>query len=162
MNECGFIWIYEKGLTFACYRVPEAQLPLAHPGEPCGEDVSFSGEHGPHRPDALMWSQTFLLAGRRTRLRTEDELRFVYNFYLGVTRSLSLMHPVFTHRHHLPLAGVADTQTSILTGGAKQAAVAVPADAVNEVWVVVHGDERFSCSHVPDDDQVIAAWKRKC
>lgn len=65
------------------------------------------------------------------------------------------------HRNHLPLAGVADTQTSVLTGGAEQAAVSVPADAVDEVWVVVHGDEGLTCPHVPDDYQVITAWGRK-
>lgn len=65
-----------------------------------------------------------------------------------------------THRHHLPLAGVADAQTSVFAGGAKQAAVSVPADAVDEVWVVVHGDEGLACAHVPDYDQVVAAWRR--
>lgn len=65
---------------------------------------------------------------------------------------------LFTHRNHLPLAGVADTQTSVLTGGAKQATVSVPADAVDEVWVVVHGEEGLSSPHIPDDYQVITAW----
>lgn len=65
-----------------------------------------------------------------------------------------------THRNHLPLAGVADTQTSVLTGGAKQAAISVPADAVDEVWVVVHGDQGLACPHVPDYNQVITAWRK--
>jgi len=64
-----------------------------------------------------------------------------------------------THCHHFPLAGVTDTQTSILRSGAKQAAISVPADAVDEVWMVVHGDEGFTCPHIPDDYQVITAWK---
>lgn len=62
-----------------------------------------------------------------------------------------------THRNHLPLAGVADAQTSVFTSGAKQAAVSVPADAVDEVWVVVHGQEGLASPHVPDDYQVITA-----
>lgn len=66
-----------------------------------------------------------------------------------------------THRNHLPFAGVAHTQTSVLAGGAKQAAVSVPADAVDEVWVVVHGEQRLPRSHVPDYHQVITAWRRK-
>lgn len=65
-----------------------------------------------------------------------------------------------THRNHLPFAGVTHTQTPVLAGGAKQAAVSVPADAVDEVRVVVHGEQRLPRSHVPDDDQVIAAWRR--
>lgn len=42
------------------YRVPESELSLAHPGESCGENVSVSGEDGPHRPDPVVRSQTFL------------------------------------------------------------------------------------------------------
>lgn len=66
-----------------------------------------------------------------------------------------------TYRNHLPFAGVAHTQTSVLAGGAKQTAVPVPADAVDEVRVVVHGEQRLPRSHVPDYDQVITAWRRK-
>lgn len=49
-----------------CYRVPEAELSLTHPGEACGEDVSISGEDGSHWPDPLMWSQTLLQVSRGT------------------------------------------------------------------------------------------------
>ena len=63
-----------------------------------------------------------------------------------------------THRDHLSLAGVTYTEASVFTGGAEQAAVTVPADVVDEVWVVVHGDERLASSHVPDYYQVITAW----
>lgn len=66
-----------------------------------------------------------------------------------------------THRHHLPLAGVAHAQTSVLAGGAEQAAVPVPADAVDEVRVVVHGDEGLARPHVPDYNQIITAWKER-
>lgn len=55
---------------FVCYRVPESELSLAHPGESCGEDVSVSGEDGSHWPDPLMWSQTFLLASGGTGITT--------------------------------------------------------------------------------------------
>lgn len=65
---------------------------------------------------------------------------------------------LLTDRNHLPLARVADAQTSVLAGGAKQAAVSVPADAVDEVRVVVHGDEGLARPHVPDYNQVITAW----
>lgn len=71
----------------------------------------------------------------------------------------TISHFLLTHRHHLSLAGVADTQTSVLTGGTKQAAVSVPTDAVDEVWVVVHGDDGFTCPHVPDNYQVVTAWR---
>lgn len=63
-----------------------------------------------------------------------------------------------THRHHLPLAGVAHAQPPVLAGGAEQAAVPVPADAVDEVRVVVHGDEGLARPHVPDYNQIITAW----
>lgn len=69
--------------------------------------------------------------------------------------------PPSTHRHHLPLAGVAHAQTAVLAGGAEQAAVPVPADAVDEVRVVVHGDEGLARPHVPDYDQVVTAWREK-
>lgn len=64
---------------------------------------------------------------------------------------------MISHRNHLPLAGIADPQTPVLTGGAKQASIMVPADAVDEVWVVVHGDEGLASPHVPDDNEVITA-----
>lgn len=65
---------------------------------------------------------------------------------------VSSLTVALTHRNHLPLAGVAHTKTPVLAGGAKQAAVSVPADTVDEVWVVVHGDQRLPSSHVPDYD----------
>ena len=64
-----------------------------------------------------------------------------------------------THRDHLSLAGVADPQPAVLAGGAEQAAVAVPADVVDEVRVVVHGDQGLPSAHVPDYNQIITAWK---
>ena len=59
-------------IQIVCYGVPESELSLAHPGEPCGEDVSVSGEDGSHRPDPLMWSQTFLLVSGGTRASSLD------------------------------------------------------------------------------------------
>lgn len=69
-----------------------------------------------------------------------------------LTHDMNSLTAALTHRNHLSLARVAHTQTSVLAGGAKQAAVSVPADAVDEVWVVVHGEQRFPRSHVPDYD----------
>lgn len=63
----------------------------------------------------------------------------------------------FTYSNHFPFAGVTHTQTSVFASGAEQAAVSVPADAVDEVRVVVHGEQGLPRAHVPDDDQVIAA-----
>lgn len=60
------------------YRVPEAELSLAHPGEPRGEDVPVPGEDGSHRPDPLVWSQTFLLVSRRTDI-TKKMFFIVFN-----------------------------------------------------------------------------------
>lgn len=58
------------------YRVPESEFSLAHPGEPCGEDVPVSGEDGSHWPDPLVRSQTFLLVsgGTRITIRTSSFL----------------------------------------------------------------------------------------
>lgn len=42
-----------------------------------------------------------------------------------------------THRHHLALAGVDDTQGLVLAGGGQQATIAVPAHTVDDVWVYV-------------------------
>lgn len=46
------------------YRVPQAQLPLAHPGEARGKDVSFPREDGPHGPQPFVGGKP-LLGGRR-------------------------------------------------------------------------------------------------
>ena len=165
-------------LNWLGYRVPEAELPLAHPGESGGEDVSLSGEDGSHGPDAVMGGQTFLSVGGGTRMTTGTSLfQFSLRHFECRNKGISFaMHfpsaglmfkgsggdlrsnYEFTHRHHLPLAGVAHTQASVLTGGAEQAAVSVPADAVDEVRVVVHGDEGLACAHVPDYNQVVTAW----
>lgn len=63
----------------------------------------------------------------------------------------------FTHRNHFSLPWITDPQSSVLTGGAEQAAITVPADAVDEVWMVVHGNKGLACSHIPDDYEVITA-----
>lgn len=66
-----------------------------------------------------------------------------------------------TDRYDLLLAGVTHSQAAVLAGGAEETAVVVPAHAVEEVRVVVHGDQGLTRTHVPDDDQVITAcgWK---
>lgn len=86
-----------------------------------------------------------------------DLLHPYFQVFLSPSEPPIEQYCTLTHRHHLPLAGVADTQTSVLTGGAKQAAVSVPANAVDEVWVVVHRDEGLACAHVPDDYEVVTA-----
>lgn len=53
------------------YRVPEADLPLAHPGKACSEDVTLFGEDGSHGPDAFMWCQSLL---QRQELISERRL----------------------------------------------------------------------------------------
>ena len=42
------------------YRIPQAQLPLTHPGEACGENVALPGEDGTHWPHAVMRCQSLL------------------------------------------------------------------------------------------------------
>lgn len=37
----------------------------------------------------------------------------------------------------------------------------VPADVVDEVWVIFHRDQRLSDAHVPDYDQIITACDRE-
>lgn len=120
-----------------------------------------------------MWSQTFLLVSGGTRASSLDTYLYIYILQHKCLRAQKVLLEFIilwciqyiyqylrrTHRNHLPLAGVAHTQTSVLTGGAKQAAVSVPADAVDQVWMVVHGDEGLACAHVPDYDQVITACR---
>lgn len=45
------------------YRVPQPQLPLAHPGKARGKDVSFPREDGPHGPQPLVGSEPLLGMG---------------------------------------------------------------------------------------------------
>lgn len=52
--------IKDRFIETSSYRVPEAELPLAHPGKACSEDVTLSGEDGSHGPDAFMWRQSLL------------------------------------------------------------------------------------------------------
>lgn len=62
-----------------------------------------------------------------------------------------------TYGNDLLLARVDDAHFLVLAGGADEAAVAVPADAVDDVWVhLIQGDERLTRAHVPDHDHVIA------
>lgn len=65
--------------VFVCYRVPESELSLAHPGEPCGEDVSVFGEDGSHWPNPLMWSQTFLLVGTGSDVTTSETMSNLFS-----------------------------------------------------------------------------------
>lgn len=73
------------------YRVPKSELPLAHPGESCGENVSISGEDGSHWPDALMWSQTFLPIGQGdgAELLVWDCGISVLDVFIGIFYSLT-------------------------------------------------------------------------
>lgn len=45
------------------YRVPQAQLSLAHAGEARGEDVTLAREDGPHGPHSLVGCKPLLGAG---------------------------------------------------------------------------------------------------
>lgn len=45
------------------YRVPQAQLPLAHSGKARGKDVSFSGEDGPYGPQPFVGGKPLLGGG---------------------------------------------------------------------------------------------------
>lgn len=145
-------------IEFVCYRVPESKLSLAHPGEPCGEDISVSGEDGSHWSDPFVRSQTLLLINKGKDINYSADKCIKDEDMLCSVASFTGVYSLLTHRHHLSFAGVTDTQTSVLTGGAKQTAISVPADAVDEVWVVVHRDEGLTCPHVPDDNQVVTAW----
>lgn len=64
---------------------------------------------------------------------------------------------LYTHSHHLSLARVTNTKTPIFASCAKQASVVIPADVVDEVWVIFHCDQWLSGAHIPDYDQVITA-----
>lgn len=46
------------------YRVPQAQLSLAHAGEARGEDMTLACEDGPHGPHPLVGRKPLLGAGR--------------------------------------------------------------------------------------------------
>jgi len=78
--------MHKGHMKFSCYRVPEAELSLAHPGESCGEDVSISCEDGSHWPDALVWSKTFLLVSRGTKNLGKKTTFMAYLFYFRVGR----------------------------------------------------------------------------
>lgn len=45
------------------YRVPQAQLPLAHSGKARGKDVSFPREDGPHGPQPFVGGKPLLGEG---------------------------------------------------------------------------------------------------
>lgn len=42
------------------YRIPKAQLPLAHASKACGEDESIASEDSPHGPHPFMGRKPFL------------------------------------------------------------------------------------------------------
>lgn len=64
---------------------------------------------------------------------------------------------LYTYSHHLSLAGITDTKTPIFASCAKQASVVVPADVIDEVWVIFHCDQWLARAHVPDYNQIITA-----
>lgn len=69
---------------------------------------------------------------------------------------------VFTYRSDLPLAWIDNAHFLILACGANEAAVATPADAEDHVRMhVLQVDQSFSCAHVPNDDEIIASWRRR-
>lgn len=45
---------------------------------------------------------------------------------------------LYTHSDYLSLAGVTNTKAAVFASCAKQASVVVPADVVDEVWVIFH------------------------
>lgn len=49
------------------YRVPQAQLSLAHAGEACGEDMTLAREDGPHGPHSLVGRKPLLGWGETGR-----------------------------------------------------------------------------------------------
>ncbi len=66
-----------------------------------------------------------------------------------------------THRNDLLLARVDDPDFLVLAGGADEAAVAVPADAEDDVRVhVLQRDHGFSRPHIPDDNHIITACRQ--
>jgi hypothetical protein len=68
--------------------------------------------------------------------------------------------PQPTHRHNLLLAGIDYADLLVLAGGADEGSVAAPAGAEDDVRVhVLQLDHGLARPHVPDDDQVVTAWK---
>lgn len=85
--------VHKESFRSGTYWVPEAKLPLAHPGESCGEDVSVSGEDRSHWPDALVWSQTLLLVSSGTTIITNVHKK------LKIKKNDILQHIIFPFSH---------------------------------------------------------------
>lgn len=68
---------------------------------------------------------------------------------------LFLSLALYTHCHHLSFPRVTDTKTTVFASGAKETSIVIPADVVDEVRVVIHCDQSFSSTHIPDYDQII-------
>lgn len=63
-----------------------------------------------------------------------------------------------TNCSDLGLAWVNDAHFLVLACGADEAAIVVPADAEDHVWVqVIQGDESLTSAHVPDQNHVITS-----
>lgn len=65
---------------------------------------------------------------------------------------------VSTYRNDLTFTGVDDADLLVLAGSAEEAAVAAPADTIDNIRVhVLQVDHGLSRPHVPNDDLVVAA-----
>lgn len=68
-----------------------------------------------------------------------------------------------TYRNHLPSTRVDDAHTLVLAGRTEEAAITVPADIINEVWMqIIKTVKFFSCAHIPHYHHIITAWKDRC
>lgn len=67
-------------------------------------------------------------------------------------------HFTFPNLKNSASAGVYDAQGLVLAHGTDSAAILVPADIVDQVWVgVTELVHEFPCAHVPNANHIVAA-----
>lgn len=98
-----------------------------------------------------------------TQQRSTEGLFYCQDVSMHAVMSYYFFVWVFKMRNNLEDCApswVDDTQSLVLADGADSAAVLVPADTVDQVWVgisqLVH---EFPCAHVPHTNHIITAWR---
>ncbi len=173
----------------ATYRIPEGELSLAHAAKTSGEHFAVRQENSSNGPGTLM-SLVLLLSAKHTithhntahihsnwaaecfesskhisiKARETRQSMSFRNYFIQ-SLQLKFINPIClftsTHRNDLFLARVDDPEFLVLAGGADEAAVAVPADAEDDVRVhVLQGDHGLSRPHIPDDNHIITACRQ--
>lgn len=134
---------------FVSHRIPQCHLSVCAAIESRGQDLPVRQEHSFHRSGAVMDLLSYL--------RPEE-----FNVEGQWLSEQCRPEQQFSYLEDTAASGVDDPQSLVLANGADGAAVRVPADAVDQVWVgVAQLVDQLPSAHIPHTQHVITAWRER-